>query len=300
MTEASHLAALESVALSDSAARAERVLEVAREALAMEIAYFSEFADDRQRVQRTSGDTDSFGFGAGTDVLLDETYCKRMVAGQIPNLIPDTHAHAGVRDLPATAEGSLRAYIGVPVNLSDGRVYGTLCCASRQPTEVLGDRDVSFLRVLARMLADELERLSADVSTSRPSDADVLARLNLWFAGSPRAAPAARAALKSLSDHVSEDVLYQLNLVVTELVTNSVRHAGIGPASSVALEVTVLPELIVGAVTDPGDGFEYDVAEAVDLMDEGGRGLFLVDQIAARWGVETGTGTRVWFEMSAA
>lgn len=296
-----HLEALESVALEDSARRIERVLETAREALEMDVAYFSEFTQDEQVVELVSGDSDSFGFGRGTAVPLEETYCRRMVAGEIPNVIADTRSHPGVRELAPTRDADIGAYIGVPLQLSDGRVFGTFCCASHDRQAELGERDVRFMRVLARLLADQLEHPASsaspgELSTTPVQEDGAVARLSLWFAGAPRAAPAARQALASLAEHVSEGRMQELNLVVTELVTNSVRHAGMGPAHAVGLEVTIRRGCIRAVVSDPGPGFDPQLRDP-DPLGEGGRGLLIIDQLAARWGVEVHGGTHVWVEL---
>lgn len=52
----------------------------------------------------------------------------------------------------------LGAYLGVPVVLSDGRLYGTLCAASREAQPHLSARDVDFLRVAASLVAEQLEQ----------------------------------------------------------------------------------------------------------------------------------------------
>lgn len=282
------------------------MLEAAREQLGMEVAYYSELTQTHQVIAGVSGDAESFGFEPGLAIPVGETYCLRMITGEIPSVVDDARQHGAVRELPATAEADLGSYVGVPLQLSDGRVWGTLCCASHVPHAELGEQDVRFMRVLARLLADELDRTLAGSDEQAlgrvapvESDDDALARLSLWFAGAPKAAPAARRALESLSEHVEPARLYDLALLVTELVTNSVRHAGIGPASAVGLEVVVRPGRLRAVVSDPGPGFEPEVADPDDL-DEGGRGLFIVEQLASRWGVETeAPGTRVWFELAA-
>src|SRR6185503_6083821 len=50
----------------------------------------------------------------------------------------------------------IRAYAGVPVRRPDGTVFGTLCCLSKQPQPDLGERDLRYLDVLARMAADRI------------------------------------------------------------------------------------------------------------------------------------------------
>jgi anti-sigma regulatory factor (Ser/Thr protein kinase) len=92
---------------------------------------------------------------------------------------------------------------------------------------------------------------------------------------------------------VREDVL----LLVTELVTNAVRHADVGPEQSLRVELRFSPRRVRVEVFDPGTGFTRD--RAPFRGDEsGGWGLFLVDQIAHRWAVRrTASGTCVWFEI---
>jgi GAF domain-containing protein len=88
---------------------------------------------------------------------LGESYCQRVVLGEVPNLIPDTGADERVRDLDVTARAGLGAYVGVPIELRDGTVYGTLCAASHRPNHDLSERDVEFLRTISRRLALTLE-----------------------------------------------------------------------------------------------------------------------------------------------
>jgi anti-sigma regulatory factor (Ser/Thr protein kinase) len=92
---------------------------------------------------------------------------------------------------------------------------------------------------------------------------------------------------------VRDDVL----LLLTELVTNAVRHAGVGPELSLDTEVRGWPGGVRVEVTDPSTGPTGFGARS-DGGGSGGWGLFLVDQIADRWGVtRTPIGTSVWFEI---
>jgi putative nucleotidyltransferase with HDIG domain len=60
-----------------------------------------------------------------------------------------------------TEAAGVGAYASVPVQLSDGQLYGTLCAASHDAAPGLGERDVQFLAVLARIVAGEIERDAA-------------------------------------------------------------------------------------------------------------------------------------------
>lgn len=66
------------------------------------------------------------------------------------------------------------------------------------------------------------------------------------------------------------------------------------------LDVVLGPDGVLNArVTDPGTGFEAPAASP-PLEATSGRGLFLVDQLADRWGMESEPRTSVWFEIETA
>ena len=136
----------------------EKALAAARELLEMDLAYVAEFHDGHQVFRALEGDAQSFGVEEGGGIPLGESFCQRVVDGRIPNVIADAQGDDRVRDLPVTREAGIGAYIGVPVEFSTGRVYGTLCCLSHSRDGVLGPRDIRFMQVLARMVGDQLER----------------------------------------------------------------------------------------------------------------------------------------------
>ena len=145
----------------------ERTLGLVSEHLGMDVAWLSEFAGDQLVFQAIDGDRAAFGLTEGDAVAAEGTMCQRMRDGRIPNAISDTRLEPSVRDLPHVVEGTVRAWIGVPVTLSDGNVYGTLCAASRHPEPHIGDDEVGFLRVLAGLLADQLERERREEENNR-------------------------------------------------------------------------------------------------------------------------------------
>jgi anti-sigma regulatory factor (Ser/Thr protein kinase) len=117
------------------------------------------------------------------------------------------------------------------------------------------------------------------------------------LAGGPYAATAARLALDNLDTELDPVLAQDLRLLVTEAVKNSVQHAGVGPEDSIGLKIAVRPEIVRIEVTDQGPGFEPD-ASRPDEDEVSGWGLFLIDQLADRWGVKQEEGTCVWFEVS--
>ncbi len=121
--------------------------------------------------------------------------------------------------------------------------------------------------------------------------------LDMHIAGGPEAAARARRAIAGLRADLEPSLRETLNLLVTELVGNSVRHA---EADAVTLRVVVGPSAVLTEVTDTGPGFDAAAAGS-PRDDHSGFGLFLVERLAARWGVSrAGRATRVWFELPRA
>jgi anti-sigma regulatory factor (Ser/Thr protein kinase) len=111
----------------------------------------------------------------------------------------------------------------------------------------------------------------------------------------PRAASASVArelVVCACQDWGLERFVDDLSLVVTELVANAVRHAG------TPMEVRLI-NLDGGIRLEVQDGSTRPLRPRLSsVVDEGGRGLLLVDALASRYGVEgEPDGKRVWVEM---
>jgi anti-sigma regulatory factor (Ser/Thr protein kinase) len=118
--------------------------------------------------------------------------------------------------------------------------------------------------------------------------------LSLRLDSGPEAAAHARRGLARLRGDLDPPLLETLRLLVTELITNSVKHTG---APTVILKVLVGSSVVWTEVTDGGPGFDPDTP--TPGADHTGWGLFLVERLAERWGVSRdGGGTKVWFELS--
>lgn len=120
--------------------------------------------------------------------------------------------------------------------------------------------------------------------------------MSFELAGGPYAVTAARLALTDLDSHLDASVAFDVRLLVSELVTNSVRHSGDDGGQAVELEVAVDASRIRVEVCDYGTGFEPRPRDA-DQTKPGGWGLYLVDRLTDRWGVLCNHVTRVWFEI---
>jgi anti-sigma regulatory factor (Ser/Thr protein kinase) len=110
----------------------------------------------------------------------------------------------------------------------------------------------------------------------------------------PEASATARRALRRLRSDLDPPLVECMRLLVTELITNAVRHTR---SPVVRLSVAVADPVVRVEVQDSGAGFVPQPRD--EWRDrEGGWGLVLVDRLADRWGVaREAAGTRVWLEL---
>jgi anti-sigma regulatory factor (Ser/Thr protein kinase) len=121
-------------------------------------------------------------------------------------------------------------------------------------------------------------------------------RIEVELSDGPSAAGEARAAIGVLSGRAEASVLDDVRLLVSEVVTNAVRHSGSPQGATIGLTVGVSPATVRAEVTDRGRGFE-PAPRSAPFTQAGGWGLHLVDRLASRWGVDRGAPVRVWFEI---
>jgi anti-sigma regulatory factor (Ser/Thr protein kinase) len=118
----------------------------------------------------------------------------------------------------------------------------------------------------------------------------------------PDAAAEARRAIAELRADLDPPLMETLRLLVTELVTNSVRHTD---CDSLTLRVAIGKAAVLTEVADDGPNFDAEGAVEAERPDgraeDTGWGLFLVQRLARDWGVkEDDRSKRVWFELGRA
>lgn len=142
----------------------------------------------------------------------------------------------------------------------------------------------------ARRLGHELEALVGLVEAVQA----VLEEVSTRLARDPTSARAARRFVRdALSGDHSDDLQDTIILLVSELVTNAVVHAG----SEVEVLVRLMPGTVRVEVSDTAEA--VPVPRTASEEDSSGRGLALVESLARRWGVDPapGGGKAVWFEV---
>jgi anti-sigma regulatory factor (Ser/Thr protein kinase) len=109
---------------------------------------------------------------------------------------------------------------------------------------------------------------------------------------------ARRSVLSQLGSQVGQTTASDVALVVSELVSNSVVHADVGPRRTLTLELMELDDRVRISVIDPGSRLEPRILPP-DHERVGGAGLFIVSELSEAWGVarDAKEGTRVWCDI---
>jgi anti-sigma regulatory factor (Ser/Thr protein kinase) len=123
-------------------------------------------------------------------------------------------------------------------------------------------------------------------------------RFEIWVSPGLDAPAEARGAITDwLGDRVGALTLDDVRLVITELVTNSVRHGGLRPGDPVHVWAQATAESLRVEVEDAGRAGSVE-RRRTRRGQVGGFGLNIVETVSARWGVSLAHGTRVWAELA--
>lgn len=124
--------------------------------LGMEVAYVSEFVGNDSVFREVDAPGLEAVIKPGDSRSLDDVYCRHILAGRLPELIPDTSQNEFCQTLPITTESHIGAHMSVPIRMQDGSIYGMFCCLSFNANRTLNDRDLQMMRVFADMTAQQL------------------------------------------------------------------------------------------------------------------------------------------------
>jgi signal transduction histidine kinase/DNA-binding NarL/FixJ family response regulator len=150
-----------------------------------------------------------------------DTFCDDVLRSLSPLLVADADADPVRRTLRGKRLVGTRTYVGVPIVLGEGRPFGTLCAHDRRVLD-LGDAEIDAMRVLARLLASEIERDRA-VARAAAAATDLAAR-HAELADAYRQLDALREAVESISSDL--DLRSLLGRIVAAGVALLGAHAG--------------------------------------------------------------------------
>jgi anti-sigma regulatory factor (Ser/Thr protein kinase) len=165
-------------------------------------------------------------------------------------------------------------------------------------------RGAAALNAENRELRAEIAGLEREAAGRRRGDVPIreLTRLaEIVLPAGPRAPGAARVVVDHcLCGLVTQRVLQDAVLLVSEVVTNSVDHGEVGAGDSVLVIIYLATDTLCLEVQNPGVAGVVAASREGREAGKGGFGLDLVDLLASRWGVIRNTNTSVWLEMARA
>ena len=215
----------------------QRVLQLVRVQLGMEVAWVSRFAGAHQVLDYVEAQEGAKAPEPGTELPLSGSFCARVLDGRVPAVIPDAHRHPATALLDVTSALQIGSYLGVPLRGPLGVTVGMLCAINESASPGLDEHDVEVMRLLADVLSDLARRAWSD-----------------------REAEQSRSALES---------------AVRAVIAGEGRHAVLQPVFDLATGAVVAAEgLTRFTATSPvGDGPRtpsqwFDDADAVGLRGE--------------------------------
>jgi EAL domain-containing protein (putative c-di-GMP-specific phosphodiesterase class I) len=146
-------------------------LEAVRKHLGMEVAYVSEFVEGRSVFRVVDAPGLEALIKPGDSRSLDDVYCRHILEGRLPELIPDTADYPLAQAMPITRAVPIGAHMSVPLRRPDGQAYGMFCCLSPHANKSLNPRDLQVMKVFADMAAHQIsQELEAEREAGRLRD----------------------------------------------------------------------------------------------------------------------------------
>lgn len=104
-----------------------------------------------------SKDDLEFGLGPGDELKVETTICNEVRANEDVVVIDDASASPVYCNHPTPILYGFRSYMSVPILLSDGSFFGTLCAIDPEPRDLSSEHVVGLFRLFAGLIASGLE-----------------------------------------------------------------------------------------------------------------------------------------------
>ncbi len=136
----------------------QRALQAVRTHLGLQVAYVSRFEGDESVFRAVDAPGLEAVIKPGDRRSLDDNYCRHILAGRLPQLIPDTAAEPIAAAMPVTKAASIGSHLSVPILLPNGETYGMFCCIGFKADPSLNERDLNTLKAFADIASFEIGR----------------------------------------------------------------------------------------------------------------------------------------------
>ena len=133
------------------------VLRLLRDRMAMDVVFVSEFVDGQRVIRKVEQSEGTHSLNPGDGGPLEDSGCKQVVDGRMPQFMPDASSDPVASRLLAELSFPIGTHISTPIVLANGEIYGTLCCFSFQPNEAATIEDLARLQITAKLAAVRLK-----------------------------------------------------------------------------------------------------------------------------------------------
>ena len=143
----------------------QQILDSIRHHMNMDVAFIARFTEHDRLIEFTATEETNAdpAIKPNDSSPKDETYCQKIVSGEMPGIIPDTSTNRITRTLPVTKSLNIGAYIGVPIFTDGSELYGTLCCYNHSPNDGLKESHSAFLNMMADFIGHIFKKRLGDV-----------------------------------------------------------------------------------------------------------------------------------------
>ncbi|MBQ4798957.1 EAL domain-containing protein [Pseudoalteromonas sp. MMG006] len=135
-----------------------RLLSLVRKHLKMDVAFISEFTKTDRVFKVVDNQTNNACVSVGNSDPICQTYCKKISDNELEPIIPNTHKHPITKAMPVTKKLNIGSYIGVPIVLASGKIYGTFCCYKTIFDNNLDNKDLAFLKLISELASELIEQ----------------------------------------------------------------------------------------------------------------------------------------------
>jgi EAL domain-containing protein (putative c-di-GMP-specific phosphodiesterase class I) len=136
------------------------LLRAVRRHLDLDVAFIGAIDEVERRIEYVDSAPESTGIlSPGMATPLEESYCGHILAGRLPRWLVDPRQHPVSAAMDATYSVPVGTHVGVPIELPDGRTYGTLCCFSHDIEPSLDRTALGALYLVADLAAEYLHAI---------------------------------------------------------------------------------------------------------------------------------------------
>ncbi|MEM5474339.1 EAL domain-containing protein [Hoeflea sp. AS60] len=140
----------------DSPQAIQTALEAIRKHLNMEVAYVARIEGDTAVFEAVDAADPATPIRPGVFMNLNDIYCGHILAGRLPELIPDTADYGLAMSIPISRLAPVGAHIGVPITSASGETLGMFCCLSQGAQPTLNQRDLEIMHVFADLVGSQI------------------------------------------------------------------------------------------------------------------------------------------------